>query len=236
MYITCIYNCVIITLDDRLICCFRVQSDVYYSSYQELEAEEGVAGPHSLFIHAMHCGWVHIALLLLQHGFSHDDYTIEDILRVSSKSQLSNDQVYSLVRGLICAGYVLTLHDQHAISKVTYFQKYVRRYYPVIVWLESQVGKVPSLKRVATVNVRTRLRSLNDGLSIVSKIDQLPLPGILKNLVKLKHIEVESSQVMDYPFYFHMQRNHPSLATANRRRHVMNLMSAACCIRRQHIS
>ena len=180
------------------------------AGYREPHDLTGCDGPNTLFSHAIQSGWIHIAILFLQHGFNANHHAIKDVLRIAAYNGIGEEEVGRLVRAIFASGYRIGERDLAGLRSFRHpdHRRILEKYESIVEWVRSQEVVLPTLSEQCRLVIRSQLRHCQRGQSIWTAIDTLQLPTPLLRWLKLLEVSGCGHQppVENFPVYFQMHK------------------------------
>ena len=193
----------------------------------------GRHGPYTLLLLAIKYSWLHIACMVLQHGFNPSKYQIHDVLKnIKSNIGSINRDAKTLIHCFIDAGYRFQTKD-HCLLEDLICEEHHGYDESLIKELIEKSCQVKSLLEIARTVVRSHLRVAHCQRSIIQAIKELFIPKTLTaflcledydNAIKQREDSTAFSDDLREPLYFAMpRRRKPFDSNA-----YFNLSVAAC--------
>ena len=175
----------------------------------------GRHGPYTLLLLAIKYSWLHIACILLQHGFNPRKYQIHDILKnIKSNIGSINDEAKVLIHCFLDAGYRFQSKD-HCLLEDLICEENHGYDETLIKELLEKSCQPSSLLETSRTAVRSHLRVVNCQRSIIQVIKELFIPKTLTAFLCLEEYDSAIKQTGDSlafsddlrePLYFAMPR------------------------------
>jgi len=149
----------------------------------------GRKGPYSLLFLAIKFAWLHIACVLLQHGFNSNNYRIHDLLlNIRSNLGVINQEARWLVRSFLGAGYRFHWNDEHLLRHLIDEENH--GYDEELVYELIEKSRQPySLQQLCRVVIRMRVRVACGQRSILKHLQSLQIPRPLISYLSMSEFD-----------------------------------------------
>ena len=157
----------------------------------------GRHGPYTLLLLAIKYSWLHIACMLLLHGFNPNKYQIHDILKnIKSNIGSINDKARTLIYCFLDAGYRFQAKD-HCLLEDLICEENHGYDETLIKKLLEKSCQPSSLLEISRTTVRSHLRVAHCQRSILQAIKELFIPKMLTAFLCLEEYDNATKQTDD---------------------------------------